>query len=100
MALLVLKKDVTIMDGVVETIGLPTSDAHYAEGTTVTVVGWGDISGEDEMADTLQELEYKIANQEDCKEHWNEFYGVEEGDIDPAITGSFFSLLFSYTATS
>jgi len=80
-ALIVLKEEVTLKDGVVNIIALPKDDSLYDEGTAVTVIGWGvngdeidSETGDFPLADTLQELEYEIANEQECKQDWEEFY--------------------------
>ena len=81
----------------VATVQLAADDTLYAEGTPVTLIGWGIDSLEMMSADTLQELEYKIANEEACKQHWEAEYkayedvlGVVDVELDmDSILGSF-----------
>ena len=81
----------------VATVQLAVDDTLYAEGTPVTLIGWGIDSEAMQSADTLQELEYKIANEEDCKQHWEAEYkahedvlGVVDVELDmDSILGSF-----------
>ena len=80
----------------VATVQLAADDTLYAEGTPVTLIGWGVDSLEMQSADTLQELEYKIANEEACKQHWEAEYkayedvlGVVDVELDmDSILGS------------
>ena len=106
LALIVLSTEVDIIEGIIETI--PLMDAHYEEGSTVTVIGWGvDSTDEADMdeygyldsAETLQELEYVIGNQAECKQYWEELeeefhamvQNVEYIDMD-MLTGLFFHI--------
>ena len=108
LALIVLSTEVDIIEGIIETI--PLMDAHYEEGSTVTVIGWGvDSTDEADMdeygyldsAETLQELEYVIGNQAECKQYWEELeeefhamvQNVEYIDMD-MLTGLFFIFLY------
>ena len=108
LALIVLSTEVDIIEGIIETI--PLMDSHYEEGSTVTVIGWGvDSTDEADMdeygyldsAETLQELEYVIGNQAECKQYWEELeeefhamvQNVEYIDMD-MLTGLFFIFLY------
>lgn len=78
-ALIVLKEEVRVKEGVVATIALAEDNSHYTEGTSVTVIGWGVIGDEGEyedlpIADTLQELVYQIANKDECEQYWADDY--------------------------
>ena len=82
--MIVLKKEVELKDGAVSTIALPEDDSLYKEGTSVTVIGWGVDSDDLENmapADVLQELEYEIANEDECKQFWLEQYKTIENEL-------------------
>ena len=82
LALIVLKEEVTLTEGATSTIDLAEDNTHYSEGTTVTVIGWGNNADQPEyeggplpLPDTLQELEYVIAVGSECKAYWEKEYG-------------------------
>ena len=107
-ALIVLKEEATLIEGEISTIDLAEDDTHYSEGTTVTVIGWGNNADEPEfeggglpLADTLQELEYVIAVGSECKDYWEKEYAFlvsyfglvnHQLDMDLAYGKSFFRI--------
>ena len=111
-ALIVLKEEVTLIEGEISTIDLAEDDTHYAEGTAVTVIGWGNNADEPEyeggslpLADTLQKLEYVIAVGSECKDYWENEYAFLasyfgfvnlELDIDLAYGKSFFRIFKAF----
>jgi hypothetical protein len=85
-ALVVLKEEVDLKAGAVSTISLAEDGSLYAEGTSVSVIGWGvDTDGgnfEDlTAADVLQELEYEISNQEECRQYWIDDFKTYESSL-------------------
>ena len=73
-AVLVLAQNVELQEDAIETIALAKNEDLYEEGTSVTVIGWGqneNYTG----ADVLQELEYEVADQAACIKHWEGDYG-------------------------
>jgi len=81
-ALLILEEKVELKEGVIETVSLAQSKALYEEGRNVTVVGWGTTETGD-IAETLQDLHFNIANQTACGEHWESQVGlgVQPGQV-------------------
>ena len=67
-ALLILQDEVKFSEGVQE-ISLPQDRRLYEAGTPITVIGWGGTEDGDE-ADVLQKHEYKVSDQEGCKEYY------------------------------
>ncbi|XP_063688689.1 uncharacterized protein LOC134821825 [Bolinopsis microptera] len=81
LALIVLSTEVDINAGIIDII--PVAEKPYVEGSAVTVIGWGVDSDDDAdrdewgyhpAAETLQELEYVIGNQAECKQYWKDLY--------------------------
>ena len=97
LALLVLTDNVELKENIVETIGLAQKEDFYEEGTSVTVIGWGTTENYT-LANVLQELEYEVANQNACHEHWekdsghnlNEILADQVCIIDPKLQSSAF----------
>ena len=87
-ALLVLAENVELKENVIETIALARNEEFYEEGTSVTVIGWGDQFVVDDthyfLASVLQELEYKVADQAACHDFWEQF---AELDVSEALVG-------------
>ncbi|KAL5270539.1 hypothetical protein ACHWQZ_G001294 [Mnemiopsis leidyi] len=74
-ALLILKNDVKLSEGVQE-ISLPEDRRLYEAGTPITVIGWGGTHDGD-LAEVLQKHEYEISDQEACKEWWKKDQTVQ-----------------------
>ena len=55
---------------------LSSGDGMYAEGTSVTVTGWGETEVED-TATILQKVETPIASTEECLEYWKQKTNME-----------------------
>ena len=68
-AVLVLAENVELKEDAIETIALAQKEDFYEEGTSVTVIGWGQNENYT-SPDVLQELEYEVADQAACMEHW------------------------------
>ena len=94
-AVLVLAKNVELKENAIETIALAQNEDFYEEGTSVTVIGWGQNENYT-SADVLQELEYEVADQAACMEHWARGSGVNLTEalkgqlciIDPELESS------------
>ena len=94
-AILVLAKNVELKENAIETIALAQNEDFYEEGTSVTVIGWGQNENYT-SADVLQELEYEVADQAACMEHWARGSGVNLTEalkgqlciIDPELESS------------
>jgi hypothetical protein len=86
-AVLELKEKVELEKGVIETISLSQNEDFYAEGTTVTAIGWGYTENSYKAASTLQEVEKRIGNQETCRRNGRykpaEPFEASLGAIDP-----------------
>ena len=74
-AVLVLAENVELKEDAIETIALAQNEDFYEEGTSVTVIGWGQNENY-ASPDVLQELEYEVADQAACMEHWAQGSGV------------------------
>ena len=68
-AVLVLAQNVELKEDAIETIALAQNEDFYEEGTSVTVIGWGQNENY-ASPDVLQELDYEVADQAACMEHW------------------------------
>ena len=84
-ALLELAENVTLEENIIETIALAKNEDLYKEGTSVTVIGWGD-NEIGELQKVLQELEYEVADQTACHKHWKQHSGL---DLTEELKGQF-----------
>lgn len=55
----------------IKKVSLPTNEDLYAEGTVVTLAGWGGTKPGEDRTNILQSLEYEISDQNACKEFWD-----------------------------
>ena len=85
-AVLVLAQNVELKEGAIETIALAQSEDFYKEGTSVTVIGWG-ANENYTSPDVLQELEYEVADQAACMEHWARGTGLNLTEVTEALKG-------------
>ena len=85
-AVLVLAQNVELKENAIETIALAQNEDFYEEGTSVTVIGWGQNENYT-SPDVLQELEYKVADQAACMEHWARGTGLNLTEVTEALKG-------------
>jgi secreted trypsin-like serine protease len=85
-ALLVLKEEVKLKKGVIETISLAWNDTLYAEGINATVIGWG-RNEDGNIAETLQELEYRIASRKTCPRAPKSQICAKDPEFDSFVSG-------------